>query len=51
MSSSARDQRAVVTLVKVGSVEAAPRLRVGIRMMEMMQTLCLGDQISHVCDF
>lgn len=39
VSSSARDQSAVVTLVKDGSGEAAPRRRVGMRMVEMMQTL------------
>lgn len=47
VSSSARDQSAVVTLVKVGSGEEAPWRRVGMRMMEMTQMLgiffCFGQ--------
>lgn len=43
VSSSASDHSAVVTLVKDGSGEAAPRRRVGMRMMEMMQMLVRGE--------
>lgn len=44
--SSARDQRAVLRLVKVGSGDAAPCRRVGMRIIEMIQTL-LSRQSSY----
>lgn len=42
VSSSARDQRPVETLVKVGSGEEAPWRRVGMRIMEITQMLEVG---------